>query len=497
MSISIQFEIIYLNTITDKIDYLYKLYNIYIAFSQNYIIFVDNDTKKVIYEFYHKITDIARPNLCPYNDKIIFQFIQPNQSYYDIFNLQGKKLTNTSIKDNDNYLITFNQILYSISICKNILYIYEPNHKLKCIIRLNFDIIWNSNPINYNDGTNDHIIILTKNISNSYKIIDITNKKTNVSDEFIIENNILYDQITIGYNDGIEIYMPYNLKNFIIGKVENINSIYSFTNEFINGNFKDVSLTRKFKNLNTFSDMLNDLKGNNKLPSYHIDTLQWIENNSKTIQIQSMHKNEIKNIENNINTEPGVYYCISSNYMEFLDFIINKYDTEFITMYFYTTNKYNIIYSNILSEKNIIEGYSQIINLDYSSSSVENYLFTTHTIVLSDNSCSKRYFPISLYNKLILDKDIYFKNIPNTITKTNFINKIINLFTKLDIITLKLDFSLSPYYKISSDNIKKLGIEYFTTVKDYLMKDIELQSNLYILWDTIINPIFNTNPISN
>jgi hypothetical protein len=41
-------------------------------------------------------------------------------------------------------------------------------------------------------------------------------------------------------------------------------------------------------------------------------------------------------------------------------------------MYFYTTNKYNIIYSNILSEKNIIEGYSQIINLDYSAFS-QNY----------------------------------------------------------------------------------------------------------------------------
>jgi hypothetical protein len=238
--------------------------------------------------------------------------------------------------------------------------------------------------------------------------------------------------------------------------------------------------------------MLNDLKGNNKLPSYHIDTLQWIENNSKTIQIQSMHKNEIKNIENNINTEPGVYYCISSNYMEFLDFIINKYDTEFITMYFYTTNKYNIIYSNILSEKNIIEGYSQIINLDYSSSSVENYLFTTHTIVISDNSLSKRYFPSFQYKKVILDKDVYFKNIPNNITDINFIKKVIELFIKLDIITLKLDFALSPYYKISRNIITNLGIDYFTTLRDYLIKDIELQTNLYILWDTLINPIFNT-----
>jgi hypothetical protein len=25
-----------------------------------------------------------------------------------------------------------------------------------------------------------------------------------------------------------------------------------------------------------------------------------------------------------------------------------------------------------------------------------------------------------------------------------------------------------------------------------LIKDIELQTNLYILWDTLINPIFNT-----
>ena len=76
-----------------------------------------------------------------------------------------------------------------------------------------------------------------------------------------------------------------------------------------------------------------------------------------------------------------------------------------------------------------------------------------------------------------------------------FINKTIDLFIKLDIVTLKLDFALSPYYKISADIIKNLGIDYFQTMKQYLLVDPELVSNLYLLWNTLINPIFNTSNI--
>jgi hypothetical protein len=493
MSISIQFEIINFNTTMNKIDYLFKLHNIYVAFSQKYLLFIDLQTKRVVFEFLYTIREIDKPNLCPYNDKIIIQCIHPNQSYYDIFSLQGKKLTNTPIKDNDNYIITFNQILYSLFICKNILYIIEPNQKIKCKIQLDFNINWYSNPIHFNDGTNEHILILIKNTNNLYQIIDITNDKTNISDQFTIDHNILYEQITIGYNERLEIYMPYNSNKFIIGRIENLNYINSFKNQFLNGNFKNALLIRNFKNLKTFSDMLNDLKGHNKINLYTINPVEWIENNPNSGELDpiSIKSNQIENIIKNTSNN-FIYICISTNYMDFIDFIINNINTEFTTMYFYTTNKYNIVYSNILSENNIIEGFSEIINLDYSSDNVENYLFTTHTIVISDNSLSKRYFPLFLYKKLILDKDVYFKNIPNNITNVNFINKVIELFTKLDIITLKLEFALQPYYKISSNKIKSLGSEYFTTLRDYLIKDIELQTNLYILWDTLINPIFNT-----
>ena len=108
--------------------------------------------------------------------------------------------------------------------------------------------------------------------------------------------------------------------------------------------------------------------------------------------------------------------------MDFLEFIINNIDNNFDTMYFYASNKYTIVYSNIISATYIPEAFSEVIILDISSDGVTDYLFTTHSIVLSDNSLSKRYFPISLYQKKILDNDIYFKNIPNDITKSSFIN---------------------------------------------------------------------------
>ena len=501
MSISIQFEIINLDY---KIQYFYQLFNVYIGFSSNDILFLDMNTKKLIVPVFHKTMVQDKPYISGYNDKIILQYFKENNSCYDILDLNGKKLTNTPIKYKNNYLIQFNQMLYSLLICKNILYIIDPNDKIICVIHLNFIVIWNSNPIIYNDSTYDHIMLLVKTSNNLYAIVDIINNATNVTNEFSIDNDIYYEQITIGFNNGLEIYMP-SSKNLLIAKIENLNYIQSISNKFINGNFINTTLIKNFKNLKTFSEILDDLKGNVKLPIHTIDPFQWLKNNPVSKEIENTNKNT--NINTNINTIKNTntsnsvnLICDKSNYMDFINYIIDEFDTEFDAIFFYSDinkNLYNIVYTNIITDTYLLEEFSESINLDNSSKNVTDYLFTTHSIVLSDNSLSKRYFPMSLYNQIIIDKNKdNMVVIPNKFTTLNFIHKTIDLFIKLDIVTLKLDFALSPYYKISADIIKNLGIDYFQTVKEYLLKDPELQSNLYLLWDTLINPRFNTSTIS-
>ena len=66
MNISIHFEIINLDI---QFNYVFKLHNYYIAFSENQISFIDNKLKSVIctcnFDF------LGKPFISPYNDKLI------------------------------------------------------------------------------------------------------------------------------------------------------------------------------------------------------------------------------------------------------------------------------------------------------------------------------------------------------------------------------------------------------------------------------------------
>ena len=57
-----------------------------------------------------------------------------------------------------------------------------------------------------------------------------------------------------------------------------------------------------------------------------------------------------------------------------------------------------------INQQSFVAFLENVTETIVSSVNVENYLFTTHTIVISDNSLSKRYFPSFQYKKVILDK---------------------------------------------------------------------------------------------
>ena len=273
MSVLINFDIIELRNTNIKIDYLYKLHNYYIAFSKNLIVFINLINKKIVNKFNYEIN--GRPYISPYNDKIILQYLNESNSYYDILNLHGKKLTNTSIKCKNNFfLISFKDILYTLTFLKNILYIFDPNDKIKIMIKLNFSIIWYSNPINYIVNNLEHIVILVKTNNNLYVILDIIDNITQITNEFTIDHNIINEQITIGFNNGLEMYMP-SLEQIIIGKLPNLNFIHFISYQCINGNFINVKLVKNFKQTNSHSEILDNLE----LKTYHIDPFKWKENN--------------------------------------------------------------------------------------------------------------------------------------------------------------------------------------------------------------------------
>ena len=228
MNISIHFEIINLDI---QFDYVFKLHDYYIAFSQNHISFLDNNLKSVLCTCYFDFS--GKPHISPYNDKLIIQYLNGLHSAYEIFNLDGKKLTNTPIICKSNYIILYNNVLCTLSLLNSVIYIYDPNDVIKCVIKLDVEIKWFSNPVIYNDSDSQHIIILIRNINNLYFIIDITSNHTHISNEFIIDHTIIDNKITIGYNNGLEIYIT-SLKHIILGKIERISYIKSIKNHLIN-----------------------------------------------------------------------------------------------------------------------------------------------------------------------------------------------------------------------------------------------------------------------
>jgi len=498
MNISIHFEIINLDI---QFDYVFKLHNYYIAFSQNHISFIDNNLKLVMCTCYFVF--LGKPYISPYNDKLIIQYLNGLHSVYDIFNLDGKKLTNTPINCKSNYIILYNNVLCSLSLINNGIYIYDHNDVIKCVIKLDVEINWFSNPIIYNHNDTQHIVILLRNSNNLYLIIDINNNITHISNEFIIDHNITDDKITIGYNNGLEIYIC-SVENIILGKIEDINYIKSINNQLINGGFIDVQLIKKFKRSDIFSQILDDLKGNIKAQVYSININNW-ETSYPPRETFNIYKSIINKTLNNDGivepTEPSLELeCVSTNYMDFIKFIIDNYNTDFINMYLYNSKYYNIIYSNILSETYVLEIFTEKVDLTTYSKLFDNYFFTTYSLSLSDNSLTKRYFPLYLYKKTILEKGEYFYYIPNKFTTFSLIDKIIQFFTKIDIINIKLDFSLLPFYKISKNHIHSIGIDYFTNLwsemnKDYIRLDIDIQSNLNVILNTILNPTFNSNSL--
>jgi len=493
MSISIHFEII---NLYNQVDYMFKLYDYYIAFTDQYISFIDISLKSVIYTSYFEM--MGKPYIFQYNGKILIQWFNKLNSVYNILTLDGKKLTNLPINCKSNYLVVYNDILYSLSVINSVIYIIDPNDVVKCVIHLDFQIKWFSNPVTYTDNQVGHILIVVRNSHDLYLIIDITHNTTYISNEFSIDHNIIHDKLTIGYNNCLEIYMPSD-ENIILGKIENLNYIHSITNQFINGQFIDAQLIKSFKRSDNFSQILDDLKGNTKPPLYRININNW-KINYPSIENDNIHKSicnkivtsDISNISDNTKVTSLNLECISSNYIDFIQFIIDNYNTNFIDIQLYDNKYYNVIYSNIYNETYVLETFCETLDLTRYSELFDNYFFTTYSLTLSDNSLSKRYFPLSLYHNTILEKDTYFIFTPNKFTTFRVINKISELFIKLDIINIKLDFAVSPFCKISRARINNLGITYFENIRDYLRLDDELQTKLYLILNTLLNPTFNS-----
>ena len=478
------------------INYLFYLYDYYIGFSDKQIIFINKSLDKIATKC--NIDILGKPYLCPYNEKMIIQYFNLSNSKYDIFKLNGVKLTITPQDHNNNYLILYNNILINISIFDNKIRLLDSNNIVKILIDLEFKIIWTSNPISYIVNEISHIIILVKSNKYCYFIIDITDNITSISRDININYDIDYERITIGYNNTLEVYMPHN--KYILYAIISPEYLNSYTiNNKVYSKIENQLLIKTFKSSNNFSIILDDLKGEKKNNFFYtIDINSW-----QQLYLDSSHNFSLKNrgISDLLKNEPisELQYCKSDNYNDYITFIINNWDNLMNLnnyIYFYSSLDDAEYFNFAYSDNNLIERLRQTINLVDNSNTDElkdsNYFLSTYTLTITDNNLKKRYYPISEYLKPLLDKSIYYITIPNNLTKPKLLNKIIDLLIKLNIISFKLNFSIIPFTKVSSEHIKLLGKEYFINIQKYINIDIDLKLNVYLIWNTLINPIFNS-----
>jgi hypothetical protein len=134
----------------------------------------------------------------------------------------------------------------------------------------------------------------------------------------------------------------------------------------------------------------------------------------------------------------------------------------------------------------------------YGDAITGEYYFTEYKGYCQDGSIQYRYFPVRIdaINPPVVLPDIgtEYVDYSESINKT-IVDNIVALFTKLDIITQIMNFTRNPFYKIRTDTLTNLGLNYFQQIKEHLDYDKSLIDYMFLYWTTLLKPTFISSDI--
>jgi hypothetical protein len=334
-----------------------------------------------------------------------------------------------------------------------------------------------------------------------------------LSTNFLIDYSEKNTQITIGYfNNKVDIFLPKSNGGVYLLNPKNIR--FTEIGSVLVKKTKEINtrLYKTFKRTDDFTEILKDLKGVKSIV-YDINIENWIKLNKSIIKDGGY--NVIENtfaLENTLERKLPISRqltqgnsCKSDNYYDYLLFIIdylsNSNNYEYI--YLYRNVDYPVNYVYEITPTYRIYAYLRNVNMFdisgiYGDAITGEYYFTEYKGYCQDGSIQYRYFPVRIdaINPPVVLPDIgtEYVDYSESINKT-IVDNIVALFTKLDIITQIMNFTRNPFYKIRTDTLTNLGLNYFQQIKEHLDYDKSLIDYMFLYWTTLLKPTFISSDI--
>lgn len=466
-----------------NIEYIYLLKDKYFGFFKNRI-YIINKYNKIEYDLIYSDDDNTKKYISLENNNyILFNEITPNvKSSFFITNLDG------SIYYNKNTINIYYQIIklwdnqrYFGYFSNNSLFIITLNNEIYRKYDLNsINPIWASNFVFYDN--NLWVLLLSK--INYYTLHSFGNS-TYYSKYFTIDfNNINKNNITISITND-------NILHILIPTID-LKDTYHISkpiNNFTLSVFGDNNF-----HIEQFDAIQLLLASRAKLLDKKILSSTTLKNNEERLitleNLTYLFKPYVEKLEltKKINLEikevPNIYYLKSSNPLDYLRWIISNYNTNtYKSVIFYSESLVSVY--NYLHHKKL----KFDIDLNIISQNYDNYCLLYNKINLNDSFIYERNFiffkPITQIFKIYSQNnelDNYQKT-KNIILKHDK-EKIINIFTQLEIYVKELFWSPFLFYKFDIRYLREHTIEYWNKALLLLenSKDIDFKILLYAIF---------------
>lgn len=439
---------------------------------------------------------------------LYFQEISQNQSYFDTFDcMTGKKTVQTQLFKMDvPILYVWHNVLSSIHIRGNKIYIYYA--ETNCLYRTYiFDTIpqYVSNYLFINnnlyflatDASTQMCCVYSLCINEikktAYFSIDINDADYKYTTISYIGDKIILCCPNMAHNDIT--YIQLSLETFVFNSITNTSIINNQFNQPITSLLQVPEIKYKLNVISNdqFGSLSSIIGKNSKtvLPtSVGIDLLNPEISNHFLSAICSNLKSMDKVNVDSICTyrivpkeNTGAVFVKSDIYIDYLNWIIDNYDTsQFTTVYFY--NQFIVKCPFHINGDRTV---SLDVNLYTVSATYDNFFMSMGKVNMTDMTIMMRHLclPMGKIAPFCQNNNMdYMVKVRDNFNR-NLRNKIIHLFVLLNIPYIN-DFSWSPYmcYKISLALIRRKPLEFWKRVVQLLNtpNNMDLYSILPYFW---------------